>query len=743
MSFFEELRRRNVFRVGAAYAVASFVLLQVLDAVGEIIELPAWGGKLILAALVVGLFIVLFVAWVYELTPEGLKREKDVDRTQSITRQTGRKLNVAIILLMGIAIGYLLLDKFYLTPRLDTGAVTQQLTREESAPVEEAAVEEAPAAISRQSVAVLPFDNRSDRQEDEFFVEGIHDDLLTSLARIDSLKVISRTSMGRYRGTDKSIPEIASELGVATVMEGAVQRSGDTVRINVQLIDAQTDEHLWAEIFDRQLTADNLFAIQSEISAAIAKALKTTLSSEDESRLNTRPTDNLAAYNAYLRGRQLMARRNSQDMDQAAVEFKRAVELDPEFALAWVGVAETANLRRGYSDADMVEALKTMETASGRALAIDPSLGEAYLGYAGVAEFYERFDEAEASYLKAIELSPGYATTWHWYGTMLSNFTPRLGEAKEKLEKALELDPLSSIIRINLADLYTQTGEFSKAEEQLARVSQLDPDFVSVFRVRANLAQATGQFDREVTVLNEAIERDPGHLNYYSSLVFAYLNLAWLEPVEDVRQQVADINAQHFVMGIIDMISSMYQGNFDGALETAKWTAERSGNVPFMHRIISYNHALKEDFQAARDALEFVEPRYFDPGRWREAIEFNASDACLAGYLMLRTGDETLGTELLSVTTKYLSEELPTYIQHADRYSIEDCLIAQGEIDGALRAIETRFEHHHYQFWWWLRLSPLYRPLRGEPRFEAALERVEADIKVQREALMAGDAAGI
>lgn len=437
-----------------------------------------------------------------------------------------------------------------------------------------------------------------------------------------------------------------------------------------------------------------------------------------------------------------MARRNSQDMDQAAAEFKRAVELDPEFALAWVGVAETANLRRGYSDADMVEALKTMETASGRALAIDPSLGEAYLGYAGVAEFYERFEEAEASYLKAIELSPGYATTWHWYGTMLMNITPRLREAREKLEKALELDPLSSIIRINLADLYMQTGEFSKVEEQLARVSQLDPDFVSVYRVRANLAQATGQFDQEIRTLMEGIERDPGHVSYYGSLVFAYLNLAWLEPVEDVRRQAADINAQHPMLGMIDTISSMYQGNFDGALETAKWAAERSGNVPFMHRVISYNHALKEDFHAARETLEFVEPRYFDPERWREAIEFNASDACLAGYLMLRTGDETLGTELLSVTTEYLSEELPTYIEHADRYSIEDCLIAQGEIDGALAAIQTRFEHHHYGFWWWLRLSPLYRPLRGEPRFEAALERVEADITAQREALIADDSAG-
>ena len=297
MSFLDELKRRNVFRVGIAYAVSAWVLLQMLDVIGEILELPAWGGKVILVILATGFFVTLFAAWAFELTPEGIKRESEVDRSQSITSQTGRKLNVLIFALMALAITYLLVDKFVLVPRL----AEQELaaTKALVLPAESTVVQ----SIDRLSIAVLPFENRSAREQDQFFTDGIHDDLLTSIARIGSMKVISRTSVMEYRGTTKKIPEIAAELGVANILEGGIQRSGEQVRINVQLIDAQTDEHLWAETFDRKLTAENLFAIQSEISTRIAEALQATLSPAEEQRLRQMPTANLDAYDAYLRGR--------------------------------------------------------------------------------------------------------------------------------------------------------------------------------------------------------------------------------------------------------------------------------------------------------------------------------------------------------------------------------------------------------------------------------------------------------
>jgi len=745
MSFFEELKRRNVFRVGVAYAVASWVLLQILDVVGEILEMPNWGGRLILAGLVVGFFVVVFVAWAYELTPEGVKRERDVDRSQSITGQTGKKLNFVIIGLMAVAIAYLLFDKFYLAPRLET--LDTRLDAVDTAPppppAAPGAIQASAPAISRQSVAVLPFENRSRREEDAFFVEGIHDDLLTTLARIGSLKVISRTSVSKYGNSGKSLPEIANELGVATVMEGAVQRSGNTVRINVQLIDAATDEHLWAEIFDRELTADNLFAIQSEISEEIARALQATLSPEEKQRLDERPTENLAAYNAYLRGRQLLARRNSEAVDQAAEEFQRAVELDPEFALAWVGVSEAAILRADYSDLPKKEAIDLQQSAAERALVLDDQLGEAWLARANVAEYYGRFEEAEDAYLKAIELSPGYATAWQWYGGMLTAFENRLDEAAEKMRKALELDPLSSIVRLNLAAQNIQLGRFDAAEAALARLEELDPGFVLLYSRRANLAALRGQVAERIRWMRRAIEMDPGNVGNYVDIMWAYFDLDYIEPLENIRQTMADINPQHPMIGMVDMVSSFYSRNYDGALETARWTWEALGRPPWFQRIFGYINVMKGDYAEARLAFEAAEPRYFQRAQWRKAIEEEASDACMAGMLMLRTGDRELGKELLQITIDYLENELPRYIEHVDRYGIEACYVALDQTDKAITAIKTRLDHGHYEGWWLYARSPQYESLRSEPRFQAALQRVEEDIAAQRAGLIRDDTAAL
>jgi TolB-like protein/Tfp pilus assembly protein PilF len=734
MSFFEELKRRNVVRVGIAYAVGAWVLLQIFDVVGEILELPEWGGRLILAMLVIGFFLALFFAWAFELTPEGIKREHEVDRSQSITPQTGKKLNAVIIALMAVAIAYLLFDKFYLSQQLQKigPESSQQIAARPAEPPPPGAQATTARPVDRHSIAVLPFDNRSRLEEDEFFVEGIHDDLLTNLARIGSLKVISRTSVGKYRDTEKTIPEIAGELGVATVMEGAVQRSGNTVRINVQLIDAQTDEHLWAEIFDRELTADNLFAIQSEISAEIAKALETTLSPEEQQRLDERPTENLAAYNAYLRGRQLMARRNSADIDQAAREFQRAVELDPDFALAWVGVSETAGLQQSYSDLGVAESVQRLQMAAERALAIDDQLGEAWLGLANVHEFYLQHGEAEQNYLKAIELSPGYATAYHWYGNFLATFPHRLGESMQMIEKALELDPLSSIIQLNLVDRYIQMGRYPEAERALDRLAQLDPGFTPAFLTRAGLAAQRGRFDEQIHWLRKSVEADPGRIGQYIPLMWAYIDIGDVEPLEDIKRQMAAINEENALLGVADLVSSIDSGNYEAALESGRWAYERMGRPPFFNTIFGYVNTLSHDYKAAREAFELAWPGMFDPTQWRAAIQAQPDDGCFVGWVMTRTGDEQLGGDLVRASLDYLQQELPRYVEHADRYSIDACYMALGETDKALAALETRVDHGHRGQWWFWRKMPLYEPLWGEPRFEAAMQKIQDDIAIQR-----------
>ena len=258
------------------YEAASRPARDAFEVLSELLNLPEEVGPVVVAIVAIGFPLALFFAWAFELTPEGIKRENEVDRSQSITPQTGQKLNIAIIVLLVVAVGYLLFDKFS-GDRPESASTPAAEVTEVAEAMEAASAPDSEPTDERPSIAVIPFVNRSRLEEDEFFVDGVHDDLLTNLARIGSLKVISRTSVLRYRDTETPIPEIAEELGVATIMEGAVQRAGDTVRINVQLIDAATDEHLWAEIYDREMTAENLFAIQSEISRAIADALQATL----------------------------------------------------------------------------------------------------------------------------------------------------------------------------------------------------------------------------------------------------------------------------------------------------------------------------------------------------------------------------------------------------------------------------------------------------------------------------------
>jgi tetratricopeptide (TPR) repeat protein len=242
------------------------------------------------------------------------------------------------------------------------------------------------------------------------------------------MKVISRTSVMEYRDTIKKIPQIAQELGVANILEGGIQRSGNQVRINVQLIDAATDEHLWAEIYDRELTAENLFAVQSEITIMIADALQTELSTDEQIRIDARPTDNLQAYEAYMRGRQLMATRDSAKLKLATEEFSKATSFDPLFALAWVGVADSNMLLSSHSAYRSEDLLPIREEAVKNALAIDNDLGEAYASLANIHAYYNRKGEAETAYQKAIELSPNYANAFLWYSSFLGEYPLRIQE---------------------------------------------------------------------------------------------------------------------------------------------------------------------------------------------------------------------------------------------------------------------------------------------------------------------------
>jgi TolB-like protein len=434
--FFSELRKRNVFRVGIAYAVIAWLLAQVADLVLDAFPSPDWAMQAILLVLALGFPIALFLAWAFEVTPDGIMRDEDVDRSRP--RRPHR--DALIIGMLVLAISLFVFVRFIWfsgDPELN---------------------------VERRSVAAIPFENLSGDETNLPFTRGVHDDLLTQLSKIGSIKTISRTSVLQYRGTTKTIPEIASDLGVATILAGGVQRSGDRIRINVRLIDAATDEPLWAETYDRQLNAANIFAIQSEIARSIADALRATLTSNEQQRLAVVPTRNLEALDTYFLGKQLLEERNVRALRAAIEYFMQVIELDPEFALAWSGLADAYMILPEYTTKIDLELVHEKSVAAAtRALELDPEIPEVLASMAWNRLIHD-YDWAEAETLlrRALEIQSNNTSALHWLSHVLS-WQGEHAEAIRWAKRAAEVDPHSTLMPMNLSYIYMDAGDFEES----------------------------------------------------------------------------------------------------------------------------------------------------------------------------------------------------------------------------------------------------------------------------------------
>ena len=489
-----------------------------IDVVGGILALPEWVPKFMLLLLVVGLVPALIFAWAFEMTPEGVKREKDVDHSQSIASQTGKKLNNAILVLMAMAIAYLLFDKFSgpAQPGSDhfsqqtSGQTTDASEKSALTPVEAIAQasKEAKPVDKRQSIAVLPFANRSNVEDDLFFTDGIHDDLLTQLAKIDGLKVISRTSVMEYRGTTKKIPQIAAELGVATILEGGIQRAGNRVRINAQLIDVAHDEHLWAETYDREMTIENLFDIQSDITRAIVAAVKLELTDEQAQTLADAPTANLEAYEAYLRARASINR-----ADYVADKFfgalpwaEKAVELDPGFSEGWAILTEVHG-QLYWIGADPSEARKAKAAeALAKTLQTGPGTAAAHAAQALWNYRFERdFAAALDQYEKALALRPG-DTAWMVYKALSQRRLDDWNGAIVTFEQILAIDPVNVWAMAQMANTYAVMQEWEKLGRRLDDWILRFPDSDDLRRERIWAYLNLGQMDQALNMIQSALD---------------------------------------------------------------------------------------------------------------------------------------------------------------------------------------------------------------------------------------------
>jgi TolB-like protein/Flp pilus assembly protein TadD len=449
MSLFEELKRRNVIRIAILYVVSSWVLLQLADVLSSLLNLPEFAGSIVVMLLLLGFFPALIFAWVYEMTPEGLKREVDVDRSQSVTPETGKKINTVIVVLLVIAIG---------------GLIADRLIPETSVEEEVVAAESVETPVDDLSIAVLPFADLSPAGDQEYFSDGIAEEILNVLVRIEDLKVASRTTSWGFKGQEAlGIPFMAEKMKVRHVLEGSVRKSGDTVRITAQLIDADTDQHLWSETYDRTLTAESVFEVQDDIAKSIVEQLGIIMDADAVAPSHAADTSNIDAYEHYLEAWQLFVERRS--LRRAIGLFEQAVATDPGFARAWSGLAAIYNVAPGWGIADRDYGALAREAAK-TAIQLNPELSLPYavLALGMNSDWPVDYEQSLALFDEALARNPKN-TTAHLWRTVVYLDLGYFDRAERGARQCLEIDPAYEICRSFLALAALFAGDTERALE--------------------------------------------------------------------------------------------------------------------------------------------------------------------------------------------------------------------------------------------------------------------------------------
>lgn len=590
-SAWAELKRRNVVRVAVLYVVASWLILQVADVLLVNLGAPEWTFGFVLGLLILFFFPAVIFAWIYELTPEGLKRESEVDRSRSITRETGRRLNLVTIAIVVAGVGLLLVDRLLFDWE---GNSPRQSAMNDITPV----------------VAVLPF-KATGSDDGGFLAAGLHDDLLTRLAKLDAFKVISRTSMIEYVATAKNMREIGEELGAGYILEGGVQAMGDRVRVNAQLIDAPADEHIWAETYDRELNAASLFDIQAELALAIAGQLQTTLSASDRAVVVDVPTQNTAAYSAYLRGLNLHLTGSftSSNEQETVSAFEEAVAADPQFGQAWarLSIART-RLAQVTRDASLRESALT---ALARARTLRPDLLETELAWAiylyrGLYEYQHAVEALEAIGDQS-SLDAEILTVKAWLYRRLGRFD----DAYDTLLAAQQLDPRSPAIMDSLVSTAILRDDCDAAAQYARASMSLSPNLVDT---RAQVAEyeleCTGDAGRASELLRNVDYEADWHLWTARNAALISRDFEWALSLAQFplpqrgRGSFAAVSDQLFLswvlwlldrddesMAVLDAVGETLQGteaNGDGA------------GSAYYASMMAWYYSMREDAEATR-----------------------------------------------------------------------------------------------------------------------------------------------
>jgi TolB-like protein/Tfp pilus assembly protein PilF len=519
-NFLTELKRRNVYKVAIAYAVVAWLLMQIATQVFPFLEIPNWAIRLVIMLIVIGFPIALVIAWAFELTPEGLKR---TEFAGELSKKSARnRIWLYVVVVAGaISVSLFLLGR-YTAPTKLSGSTN----------------------AAAKSIAVLPFENLSEDKANAYFADGIQEEILTRLAKIADLKVISRTSTQQYGSKPGNLSEIAKQLGVANILEGSVQKAGDSVRVSVNLIQAASDSHLWAETYDRKL--NDIFAVESDIATTIAETLQAKLTGSEKTAIAKRPTANPEAYELYLKGRYFWNKRTAADLRTAIEYFNEALGKDPGYALAYAGLADSYTLLHVFGAASPADSFPQAQEAAKKAVELDETSAEAHTSLAWMLILYDfDFERAYKEFERAIQLNPNYATAHHWYGVTLA-MTGQFDRAIAEGKRAVELDPLSLVINANLGSDYFNARRYDEAITQLRKTIEMDPRFSFARRGLGEALQASGQLNEAIAEYRKAVELDDAPLSL-AHLGQAYARAGQREEAQKILARLSEEAKSRYV----------------------------------------------------------------------------------------------------------------------------------------------------------------------------------------------------
>ena len=669
-----------------------------------------WPLRDVFVAAFIGFPIALLVSWFYDITRRGLLRTPPVGADDSFDKSLHTR---DYLLFASLAAVWALAIVFVHTP----------------APVD-------------KSIAILAFENPGQDPDNAMFAFGIRLDLQTQLQNITDLKIIARESSDRI-DSNMSIAEAGLKLGAAYIMKGSVERVLNRIRINVILIDAQNEQQTWVRSYDRELSANNWFDIRNEISSVITNSLQAQLLPAEQDSLTSVPTASFAAHQAYLLGQDRMANRSTAALAEAISYFQEAIDLDPDYALAWVGLADSLFLQMAIGGLPEEEEFPKIEAAIDKALELDDSLGEAYVTRGAVLWQKGESVAAAATVERALELSPSYPHAYRWYGIVLID----LGREEDALfyrRKAQALNPLSPIINMNVAISLSDLGRFDEALTQLKKVIEIDPSYPNAHEgVGSNYADVQGRMDQAVVSFRKAIALDPGQASSPRKLGFIYMNLGDTFKAEEWLRISAIVQPLFFLSDMIMEPLYLHRGDEEEALVYARKNIEIESRGPYTLRTLR-NHDLRAGRDVeARAQYEQAYPELFqggepdiDGGNYLAAIDLS--------LVLIRNGELERANLLLSRSLEYLPS-IPRLGGMGRGYGISDVTIyaLQGKTDAALSALRKAIDNGWRSGWWfYLEHDPALDSIRDEPEFQAMLAKIKADMAAQLERVRAMEASG-